>query len=269
MNEAQIKDIGSKFELYPFPPEDAMFSFPMQDLVVEEGMRAFIDCYKPLMKALDDKAVAAYFAGWFSSVALALQYTVSLYSSVPVIGLSNLSIHLIPAGGYCRVAFSLDSWTMEYAPEDTEGRTSWRNEVFTRFYRHTAGPVLRMMSVACGLRLGEVWGQLPSKFNYYIEMLAAGNSNKEFLISIQEDYDYLRKGLSAEVFQLPKNPFDVEVRRMESLADPEQTVHMRNRCCMYYRTEGGSLCYTCPRLKEEERAARRAEYRLQAASAQV
>lgn len=265
MNEAQIKDIGSKFDLHPLPPEEAMYSFAVQDLMDEEGMRAFIDCYKPLMKALDDKAVAAYFGGWFSSVALALQYSVSCYSSVPAISLSNLFLHLIPAGGYCRVAFSLRSWNVENAPTDAEGRISWRNAVFTHFYRHTAVPLLQMMSASSGLKLGEIWGQLPSKFNYYMEMLAAGNNNKEFLIRLTEDYDYLRKRLPAEVFQLPRNPFDVEIRRIESLADPEQTVHMRNRCCLYYRTEGGSICYTCPRLKEEQRAARRAEYRLQAA----
>ncbi|AIQ18654.1 hypothetical protein H70357_19580 [Paenibacillus sp. FSL H7-0357] len=269
MNEAQIKDIGSKFDLYPSPPEEARYSFTAQDLINVEGIRAFVDCYGPLMKALDDKAVAAYFGGWFSSLALAVQYSVSLYSNVPVINLSNLRIHLIPASGYCRVAFSLNSWVMEPAPADEQGRVTWRNKVFTEFYRNTASPLLRTMSAASGLRLGEIWGQLPSKFNYYIEMLAAGDSNKEFLIHVQDDYSYLRKGLAAEVFQLPRNPFDVEVRKIESLADPEQRVHMRNRCCLYYRTEGGSVCYTCPRLKEEERATRRAEYRIQAASSQV
>lgn len=268
MNESQIKDIGSKFDLHPSPPEDAVHTFRTTDLTEEEGMRAFVAAYRPMMKALDDKAVAAYFGGWFSSVAMALQYSVSLYSAVPQMNLSNLFIHLIPSGQYCRVAFSLESWEMNEAPADPPGRTMWRNEVITRFYSETAGPLFRMMSVVSGLILGEIWGQMPTKFNYYIETLAAAAASEKLLATVQEDYDYLKDELPAEVFLLPRNPFHVKLRRIESLADPEKTVLMRNRCCMYYRTEGGNYCYTCPRIKEEERASRRTEFRKQAASAQ-
>ncbi|UQZ37059.1 hypothetical protein C2I18_28090 [Paenibacillus sp. PK3_47] len=268
MNESQIKEFGSKFDLHPSPPEETVHTFKMNDLTDEEGMRAFIASYRPMMKALDDKAVAAYFGGWFSSVAMALQYSVSLYSAVPEISLSNLSVHLIPSGQYCRVAFSLESWDMNEAPADPQGRMSWRNEVINRFYAETAGPLFRMMSTVSGLILGEIWGQMPTKFNYFMESLAAAADHEELLATVQEDYNYLKDEMPAEVFLLPKNPFHVKLRRIESLADSDKTVLMRNRCCMYYRTEGGSYCYTCPRIKEEERATRRTEFRKQAAAAQ-
>ncbi len=267
MNEALSKELISKFDLHPSPPAEALHSFDAQELVLEEGMRYFIDCYRPLMKALDNQAVAAYFGSWCSSMALAVQYSVSMYSAVPVIALSRLSVHLIPSSGYCRIAFSLRDWEIQTVPKE-ESREAWRHEVLASFYRDTAAPLLRSMSRASGLSLGEIWGQLPTKFNYYMELFAADLQDSGQLGTLQADYDYLKHSLPAELFGMKRNPFDVVVRRIEALADPEQTVQMRNRCCLYYRTEGGSYCYTCPRLKEVERAARRAEFRQKAASGQ-
>lgn len=265
MNEFLMKELNTRFDLHPAAPEGTQHSFAAIDLLDGQGMKAFVDAYRPLMKALDDKAVAAYFGGYLSSVALALQYSVSGFSLTPEFSLANLNIHLVPADGYCRVAFSLKEWGMEPAPEGESNRADWRNAVLARFYQETAGPLFRSISQVSGLILGEIWGQLPTKFNYYVDTFAAGVTDPVLLQRIGEDYGYLKDEMPADVFLMPRNPFQVKVRRIESLADPEKTVQMRNRCCMYYRTEGGSFCYTCPRIKEDERAARREEYRAEMA----
>lgn len=272
MNEAQtpelIKDFGSKFDLHPVIPVGARYSFAASELAREDGIRAFIECYRPIIKGLDDKVAASYFAGSFGNVALAVQYAISVYSAMPAVSLSSLSVHLIPAEGYWRVAFSLDEWTSSPAPAAPELRICWRNGRLTQFYQETAAPLLSVLSKVSGLGLSEIWGQLPTKFNYYIEMLAAG-SDSFLMQTVQADYRYLTDEMPAAVFQLARNPFHVKVRKVEALADPASTVQIRNRCCLYYRTEEGSYCYTCPRLTEEERAKRRAEYRNSTASAQA
>ncbi|QSF42540.1 (2Fe-2S)-binding protein [Paenibacillus tianjinensis] len=272
MDEAQtselIKDFGSKFDLHPEVPEGARYSFIVKELIREDGMRAFIECYRPIIKGLDDKVAASYFAGSFGNVALAMQYAISVYSVMPEVSLSSLSVHLIPAEGYWRVAFSLDTWTFSPAPADAEQRICWRNGRLTQFYQETAAPLLSVLSKVSGLGPSEIWGQLPTKFNYYIEMLAAGR-HSGLIQTIQADYRYLTDEMPAAVFKLARNPFHVKVRKVEALADPASKVQVRNRCCLYYRTKGGSYCYTCPRLTEEERAKRRAEYRNNTASAQA
>ncbi|ULO10109.1 (2Fe-2S)-binding protein [Paenibacillus sp. 19GGS1-52] len=267
MNETQLKDLSSKFDLHTTPPEGTLHSFVALELTNEENMRAFVGTYRPLMKALDDRAVAAYFANWLSTLALAVQYSLTFYLSVPVINLSNLQIHLIPANGYCRVAFSLKGWRMTEAPIDEVGREAWRDEVLVLFYRDTMAPLLNKMAEVGGLPMSEVWGQLPTKFNYYIEILAKEMGDPSLVHRLYQDYQYLVKDVPAEVFGISRNPFQVLVRTIEDIADPDKNVQMRNRCCLYYRTDGGSYCYTCPRLKEEERAARRTNYREQTASA--
>ncbi|KUP23703.1 (2Fe-2S)-binding protein [Paenibacillus sp. DMB5] len=272
MNDAQqeqIQDFGSKFDLHPGIPEGTVHSFNAAEMADEAGMRAFVECYRPLIKGLDDKVAASYFAGAFGNVALAVQYALSVYSASPDVSLPGLSVHLIPANGYWRVAFSLNKWSFIPAPADAKERTDWRNVQLTQFYRNTAEPLLTMLSSVTGLAGSEIWGQLPTKFNYYLEVFTSGDVPAGLLETLQEDYRYLREEMPAAIFGLKRNPFHVQVRRIESLADPDKTVNMRNRCCLYYRTEGGSYCYTCPRLKEEERAARRTEFRSTASAGQA
>ncbi|MEK5446220.1 (2Fe-2S)-binding protein [Paenibacillus sp. FSL R7-0331] len=267
--QEQIKDFGSKFDLHPGIPEGTKHSFNAGDMADEAGMRAFIECYRPLIKGLDDKVAATYFAGAFGNIALAVQYALTVASAVPVVSLQRLSVHLIPADGYWRAAFSLGEWSFEPAPAEAGQRREWRNEQLIRFYRDTAAPMLSMLSRVTGLSGGEIWGQLPTKFNYYLEVFTSGGLPERLLNTLQDDYRYLCEEIPAEIFGLKKNPFRVQVRKLESLADPDKTVNMRNRCCLYYRTEGGSYCYTCPRLKEEERAVRRTEFRKPASAGQA
>ncbi|WP_342561180.1 (2Fe-2S)-binding protein [Paenibacillus sp. FSL R7-0345] len=272
MNDAQqqqIQDFSSTFDLHHGIPEGAVHSFNVAEMTDEAGMRAFVECYRPLIKGLDDKVAATYFAGAFGNVALAVQYALSVYSASPGISLSDLSVHLIPSNGYWRVVFSLDEWSFTPAPADAKLRTDWRNEQLTQFYRDSAAPLMSMLSHVTGLAGSEIWGQLPTKFNYYLEVFTSRDLPAGLPETLQEDYRYLREEMPAEVFGLKRNPFHVQVRKIESLAEPGKTVNMRNRCCLYYRTEGGSYCYTCPRMKEDERAVRRLEFRNTASAGQA
>ncbi|WP_410511100.1 (2Fe-2S)-binding protein [Paenibacillus sp. BR2-3] len=261
MHDHLINELRARFDLQLSYPEGAKHSFLAAELVKEENMREFIDCYSPLMKALDDTAAAAYFANWFSNVALALQYSISAFDTVPDLRLANLVIHLIPDGGYCRVMYSLQQWkTFDTAASGLE-RGKWRYNTLADFYQNTASPLIQCLSAVSGLNTGQIWGQLPTKFNYYLENLTAEMNNSTTVKILQEDYICLKNELSPEIFGLSKNPFRVNVLLIEDIADPKRTVQMRNRCCLFYRTEGRRYCYTCPRLKEVERAARRDDYR--------
>lgn len=262
MSEVQniMEDNTARFNLHYSTPQGALYTFSALDLTEKEHLEAFVRCYGPLLKALDDKVVAAYFANWFSNVALSIQYSLSVYSSVLDVSLSNLLLHLVPSERYCMITFSLREVRI-LQPSTHLKREDWRAEVLTRFYKDTAAPLIQLMSQVCGLAVGEVWGQLPTKFNYYMELWQNEIRDSSQLQNLREDYHYLKHGLPVEVFSLSKNPFLVTVRKVESLQDPESTIPLRNRCCLHYRTVDGDYCYNCPRIKEEKRAARRTEYR--------
>ena len=60
---------------------------------------------------------------------------------------------------------------------------------------------------------------------------------------------------------MPANPFKREVKLIESLAASDKRVPIKSKCCLYYKTDSGQYCYSCPRTTERERQAQRERYR--------
>ncbi|MBY9079259.1 (2Fe-2S)-binding protein [Paenibacillus sp. HN-1] len=259
------EEFAQLFDIHTAVPEGAAYSFSAREIAEPEGMDRFMDIYVPMMKALERKAAGAYLANWIASPALALLYGLSAGGAAVGMELSSLTLHLIPSKGYCRVAWSVGEWIETPLGEDREAQKGDIVSVLKQFYQETAGPLIREASRASGLSITDAWGQLPTRFNYYESMLEREESDPT-TVRFRESYQLL-KDLPADIFGLHRNPFKVEVRYTEDIADPGKRVQIRNRCCLYYCTEGGSLCYICPRVSERERNRRREENRLRAGSA--
>ncbi|RXZ84807.1 (2Fe-2S)-binding protein [Paenibacillaceae bacterium] len=259
--------LEEKFGIRLLEASEAVYTVNAADLLNETHMRDFIAAYGPMMKALDDTAAAAYFSSWLSGIALAQQYMVSIYNTALDLSLANISVCLIPASGYTRIAFHLHQWRENEGPSASLARGFWREAVLTEFYGETMRPLMERLSAVSGLHIGQLWGQLPTKFNYYMAAFQKITRRESQRKRLADDYEYLKQELDPAVFGRSKNPFDVKPRMIEHLLDASQQVRMKNSCCRYIHTENGDYCYTCPRLKEEERAVLRRDYRAKASAA--
>ncbi|QDX94879.1 (2Fe-2S)-binding protein [Brevibacillus laterosporus] len=263
MKKIYVDLLDEMFNIHLLEPKGAYCSIPATDLLNESQMRKFLDQYAPIIKALDDTATAAYIASWFLTMATGLQYMVSVQNKALDLSLTNLIIHMSPKkeGSYTRISFQLRSWTETEAPWDGVERQEWRREVLSYLYGKTLRPLLECMSAVTGFNVGQMWGQLPTKFHYFIEDLVEKTTESEGKQRVIDDFDFLKQELSSSVFGRNKNPFDVKVRLIEHLEDPTKQLRMKNVCCRYFMTEGADYCYTCPRMREEDREARRIRHR--------
>lgn len=241
--------------------DDAVFSMTAEELADPVNMKRLLDAYAPLIRALEPAAAAAYFCGWLGGPALALQYLMSAANTALDLSLANITVQLHPENRYHRFSFRINRWVEQRAPEGEAERTAWRNSSLAGFYGGTVRPLVEAASSASGTPLGLLWGQIPTRFFYFMDRMLAETDQPMIRQRWIDDYRYLCKELDAFLFGLKKNPFDVKVRMIEDLQDSGKQIPMKNACCLYYRTEGGEYCYACPRLKEEERAARRAKFR--------
>ncbi|MDF2715738.1 MAG: (2Fe-2S)-binding protein, partial [Paenibacillus sp.] len=137
----------------------------------------------------------------------------------------------------------------------------WLERVLTEFYEKTVRPVYETAAVIGGVDAGQMWGLLPTRFNYMTEQWLLAEESESIRAVISGDYAFLKHEMPAAVFGRNKNPLDVKIRWIEDLKDPCKQLRMKNVCCQYYRTEGGYYCYTCPRIKESEREERRIKAR--------
>jgi ferric iron reductase protein FhuF len=263
-----------KFNVVLTKREQPVFSVRGEDLLHSETMLELLQTYKPLIKADETTAPAAYFCGFLSMLGLALQYSVSIWNKSFDVTLSNLTIQLYTdrETGYSRFAFVIHPWSDEAAPSDCAARDEWRERILSSYYEKTARPIIECASQVSGLDAGQLWGQFPTRMNYFLDVFhqeidesIAGSPESSAAISIgknrlTDDYDCLRS-LSGSIFGRTKNPLDVKIRYIEDSRNPDKQVKMKNACCLYYKTGEGQYCYTCPRLNESDREAIRAKYR--------
>ncbi|MDF2659286.1 MAG: (2Fe-2S)-binding protein [Paenibacillus sp.] len=239
-----------------------VYSVPVSALPHGSAMEQLLEAYSPLMKALDRTAAAAYFCAQFGNVCLALQYAVSVHDVSFDVSLNNITVQLVEMEeGRYGVAFQLAHWSVQRAPEDGNERRLWLADVLSALYSGTVRPVYEAASKAAGMPLPHLWGLLPTRFNYSTEQWMLAETNDTIKETIAADYEFLIRQIEGSTFGQTRSPFDVKIRWIEDLKDPCKQMRMKNSCCMYYRTEGGRYCYSCPRIKESERAERRLEAR--------
>ncbi|CAG7617203.1 hypothetical protein PAESOLCIP111_01994 [Paenibacillus solanacearum] len=240
---------------------DAICTIPAVELLLPERAKAFVDRYGAAIGAMEPAAAAAYFAGWFSGVAHAMQYAVSVCNASFGVPLGDLTIQMVHKENRCALSFRLQDGTVHAAPEEEGDRDAWRDRVLTAFYRDTVRPLFEAVAAAAGCDAGQLWGQLPSRMANQTEQWRIAAAEEDVSTRIAADARFLKEGLDPVPLNRVKSPFDVKLRYVEGVKDPEQRISLKSSCCMYFRTGSGTYCYTCPRLTEQQRAARLAELR--------
>lgn len=246
--------------------ESVLYAESAVRLTDRETMMNFLDVYAPYIKALDRVTAAVYFCNRFASVCLSLQYMLSIRGCSLDFSLERLTVQLFKDEDRYAMAFQLDEWIETREPA-LEGRNEWIRRVYSDFYSRTVKPIYEAAAEAAGIPVGQLWGLLPTRFNFMTEQWGMNADYASRHRQIADDYAYLCGQLEASVFNRAKNPFDVQIRWIEHLREPGKQMRMKNACCCYYRTEGGDYCYSCPRLKESEREQRRVEARKTAVAA--
>jgi len=261
--------LENHFAVLAAPPENPVFSASAADLPERGNMLALLDTYGPLIKALDRSAAAVYFANLFGNLASGLLVSLSLYGRSFDASLGNMTIHLFHAANHYRFGYQLADAGLLAIPNGA-GREQDVLAALGRFFGQTVRPLYEACAAVGDLPISHAWGLLPSRMLYFVDHYAdkaAQAGDAAGAARLRSDYAAIKRQLGLDVFGLTKHPFDIVIRTVEDLADPAKQMRMKNACCLYYRTEGGDYCYTCPRLKESVRAERRAAYRSKAEAA--
>ncbi|WP_067623660.1 IucA/IucC family C-terminal-domain containing protein [Alicyclobacillus acidiphilus] len=250
------------FRMTTASQSERTYTCAVSELIDGTWLAAFLKTYQMSIRADAEEVAAVAFAKWFAFVAAGFQYGLSVRNAALDLSPERLHIELYPDGeAYC-FSFRVDSWKMVKAPGTAAGRLAWRERELFTFYRQTVHPLFDALSGRTGISARELWGQLPPKFRWFLDMFQHVR-DPQLSERVAADYAYLQ-GLPGSLFGCKRNPLDVRWRTVESLEDPNQQVYLQPTCCLDYRRSGGQYCFNCPRLKESERADRRAQYRAQA-----
>ncbi|WP_134749093.1 IucA/IucC family C-terminal-domain containing protein [Paenibacillus athensensis] len=232
------------------------------ELTDPEAMRRWLETYASIIRAQETQVAATYFSGFLRAAALSFQYAMSIWNEALPLTLDRLTVRLVEQGGRRYPILQLDKPQSEPGPTRIDERRHWRQIRLEALYGQTLRPLIDAMSQAAGISAGQLWSQLVIGGYYYLQdALQTADGDSVLQARIRSDYRFLTEELASETFGRKTNPFAVKLRFVEDVKNPAEQIPLKAACCLYYKTDGGTYCYTCPKLNDEQRAQRLAELR--------
>lgn len=258
MGTIDFQQLEEKFHLTLNELEETVLTVPALDLLKIEKMEQIIDTYGLLIKAKERSTAAAFFMSWYAGICGAMQYM--LYQDDGLLldlSLSNLSIQLYVDDSYPLISFQVNE--VRFIEVPILDRNNAYRDLLDSFYREQITPIIRTLSPLAHINAIPLWGQIVSVIYAQMEEAVAEASDDGVRARIIYLNKMLTQGINASAFGLRKNPFDFKPIFIEDLHIPDQKMFLKPACCLAYRLDSEfGYCYTCPRLKEKDRALMRA-----------
>lgn len=254
--------LEQKFYIARAHKPHAIYTVRGEGLLDQQEAGRLMKLYAELIKAKVPEAAGTYFCGWLGGLCAAVQYLLSHHHTALQLGLNNITLQLyLDEREKPSFAFVLHDETYD---ENTGDRDSWREAVLTRFYSQTVKPVIEALADAVRVDPSILWGVMPTGVYYrYEEMLQLAADNDTLSAQIKDDFECMVHGIQGRVFGRKKNPFHISFKSIPCWKNPKEQIRQKAGCCLYYQTEGGTYCYTCPRINAQTREQRKQELRMQ------
>ncbi|MDD9266114.1 (2Fe-2S)-binding protein [Paenibacillus sp. GCM10023248] len=259
IQQAIAEQFGVTTEFHP----DPLYAIAGSRLMTECGMQELIDAYSPLMKALEPAAAGAYFIGRLSVLNMAMHYMLTqdeLIDLAPELWTLQIYMH---DKGYVEFRYALHEIRPLEGPADGE-RSAWREERLSHWYGTHLRPIVETTAQAVDMDLLHLWKLFPIRLRYMFDQLKEKAASEQERLRLEEEWAFVSQQLDGQVFGRARNPLDVKFVTIDypgAPGEPDKQMRMKTACCMFYRTDGGYKCYTCPRMKPAEREERKVQIR--------
>lgn len=142
-------------------------------------------------------------------------------------------------------------------PIPSEERDSFLNQHWNEYFTSFITPAVEAIAAASDLKPEAIWQQFGGQITYLKDFLTANDKREEVIERFLNDSKLLAEYVDPALFNQRRNPYKHTPRYIENPLNPEEQWLMQSSCCMYDRRENGTKCYTCPRMKPDEREARK------------
>lgn len=171
--------------------------------------------------------------------------------------LEDMTFQLESHGNHFHLGFKLNRLDEQPLPDGGEERGRAIDEAWAAMFGETVIPFIQSIAAAGGLKPDIVWNQFGGAIHAVIQYVRVQMPIPQFLAGIDDQFERLTS-LPPEVFGRRRNPFLHKPRYVDNpWSPPDGQYILRSACCMYDHREGGSKCYSCPRMLPDEREARR------------
>jgi len=240
-------------------PDKVLLAIPATELQHEVKLAHLLDTYGSLIHTTERAVAAALFLSWYAGICAAMQKTLYQGDEMMLdLSLSNVIVQLALKDDYPVFSFRIREQRFIPVPPMEQDK-GWRKHMLRSFYSSEVTPIIQVLSQQLPMNASSLWGQIMNVLQEQLDGELGEVRDEDSRMSIASQFRVLTHDVDASAFGLRKNPFNRQQRFVAHPNHPDQRIPLKMSCCLAYRLEADfGYCYTCPRLKEQDRACMRA-----------
>lgn len=134
-------------------------------------------------------------------------------------------------------------------------REVWRELVVQHLFTDHLTKVFNSLHRYSRIGLKVLWSNAANYVYWYYQRWIKACKTNEFCRRAQEDFLFITRDAKKEIFGCNPyhNPLIVHFEPFPHPVHSDETVQIRETCCLKHCLKDGTYCSTCPRLSDEER----------------
>ena len=244
---------------YHISPEGAdhpFYEIPAERLLDPDSLKTTLRTCGEVVQATSDALPASFMGTTLCKLTLIQLLFAAQHDQFIDLSPGSLIFQLEMHDDHPHIGFKINSMHTEEIPR--EERQAFLAERWTAAYQAFITPAVKAFAAASGLKPEAIWQQFGGQLTYLRDFLAA-NERREAVIGKFDQGGRWLAELDGALFEQRRNPFKHNPRYVENPFKPGEQWLLHSSCCLYDRRENGRKCYTCPRMTDDEREARKRE----------
>ncbi|KPB04176.1 (2Fe-2S)-binding protein [Bacillus sp. CHD6a] len=224
---------------------DILWNCRITELEDPAILQKLIDIYGEGIKATTKDVTMMYLAGWFGYLCGAMHF---LSADGCEINPDNIQLQVYKNHrGTMVISFYVNS------EEIVETRD---REWVEKFYKVIMNPVYKQMHcLSDSNNLLHMWYQATHSLYWISDRMKHSNLLERYILQYEKTVEMFKNVNPSTCMGVntKKHPYAKEFIFIDNPWNLNDPLPLKPSCCLAYQTEGGHLCYTCPRMKKSER----------------
>ncbi|WP_404449719.1 (2Fe-2S)-binding protein [Sutcliffiella horikoshii] len=224
---------------------DVVWECRISELEDPEILQKLLNIYGEGIKATTKDVTVMYLAGWFGYLCGAMHF---LSSDRRKVTAENIKLQLYKNHrGTMLISFAVHSEGVVKKDE---------KEWVEGFYEEIMKPAFKQMqSMSTIKNILHMWYQVTHSLYWISDRMKHSCLSERYVWQYKKNVEMFKEvtpsfcmGVMTE-----KHPYAKKLIFIDNPWDLNDPMPLKPSCCLAYQTEGGHLCYTCPRMKKSER----------------
>ncbi|WP_078381157.1 hypothetical protein [Sutcliffiella halmapala] len=222
--------------------ENVVFQCSLKELLSEIALHELLFIYGKGIQAENKEATAMYLAGWLGYLCGAMHFFSNVGKQVEA---ENITVQVYKkANNHLAISFYIKV-------EDIIDR---KNDWIQAFYQLQITPIYQAFSRLTKNNLLHMWYQATHSFYWMKHRINHSILSREIVERYERELQIFIEKTSPNLFGLTLHPYRKKFIFVENPWDLNDPMPIKPSCCLAYQTEAGHCCFTCPRMKKEERS---------------